>query len=29
MQVLAHISLNFQQPNFVTVYAAQNDKLSR
>lgn len=29
MQVLAQITLNFQQPNFVTVYAAQNDRLSR
>lgn len=29
MQTLAKIQLNFQQPNFVTVYAAQNDKLSR
>lgn len=29
MNVLTHISLNFQQPNYLTVYAAQNDRLSR
>lgn len=29
MNVLAKITLNFQQPNFITVYAAQNDRLSR
>lgn len=29
MQVLAKIQLNFQQPNYLTVYAAQNDRLSR
>lgn len=29
MQATAFATLNFQQPNFVTVYAAQNDKLTR
>lgn len=29
MQAVNSITLNFQQPNFVTVYAVQNDRLSR
>lgn len=29
MQAVGSITLNFQQPNFVTVYAVQNDRLSR
>lgn len=29
MQVTAFATLNFQQPNFVTIYSAQNDKLTR